>query len=51
MITLVLTETELDSIVMLYGTLMSAAHDADADLDSPIESIYFKALEVRPDST
>ncbi len=49
-ITLVLTEIELESILMLYGTLMSAGHDADADLDSPIESIYFKALEVRPES-
>ncbi len=50
MITLVLTETELASILMLYGTLLSAAHDADADLDSPIESIYYKALEARPES-
>ena len=50
MITLVLTETELESIVLLYGTLLSAAHDADADTDcSFIESIYYKALEVQPE--
>ena len=50
MITLVLTETELESITLLYGTLLSASTDADADLDPLIESIYYKALEARPES-
>lgn len=44
--TLVLTELELESIMRLYGALVSAAHEADIEFDSPvIESIYFKALE------
>ena len=51
MVTLVMTETELESIVRLYGTLLSSCTEADLELDIHIiESIYYKALEAQSKS-
>ncbi len=48
MITLTLTEIELESVVRLYGALLSSGADVDMVCDIPvIESIYYQALELQ----